>query len=58
MRKYELAIGDDGQVVIEHDDFTGPELAAFAIILQSEATEVLKNGPIQHVQIRSPNGSD
>ncbi len=58
MRKYVLAIGEDGQVVMEHDEFTGMELAAFAIIMQSEATEVLKNGPSKHVQIRSPDDSN
>lgn len=55
MRTMILTIGEDNGVQIEHDDFTGPELAAFAVILQNKALEVLKNGPIEHVQIRSPN---
>ena len=55
MRTMILTIGEDNGVQIEHDDFTGPELAAFAVILQNKALEVLKNGSIEHVQIRSPN---
>ncbi len=58
MRRLVLGIGDDGQVQVDHDDFTGQELAAFAIITQDLALKVLKDGPPEHVQISRPVDSN
>jgi hypothetical protein len=57
-RRLTIEVDGQGNLKITHDDFQGSELAAFALIVQDIAMEVLRNGPQRDVQISGPRHSD
>lgn len=57
-RRLTIEVDGQGQLNVEHDNFTAAELATFVLVLQDLAMGVLKDGPKQSVQISSPKNSN
>jgi hypothetical protein len=56
-RYYVIELHDNGKLDLNHDDFSGQELATFATILQHEAISVLTNGPQRDIPERRKDGN-
>jgi hypothetical protein len=58
MRRFIIEVDRQGQITVEHDNFTAAELATMSLIIQRQAMEVLENGTASNLQISGPDDSD